>query len=70
MLLAAPIVGGAGAGYIHSNMSSPSKLDSRTAQQAMELAELQEMETEMNRQKDVDKYKSKRGVTGERTLRI
>jgi len=69
-LMAAPVIAGAGAGYLHSKMTSPSKLDARSAQQAIELGELQEMEAELLRKQEIDKGNAKRGVQGERSLRI
>jgi hypothetical protein len=70
VLLGAPPVIGAGLGYIHSKATSPSKMDAESMQQAIELAELQEMEAAIRRENAVQRLTEDRGVTGERSLRI
>jgi hypothetical protein len=70
VLLAAPVVAGAGAGMLASKATSPSKLDTDAMQREIELAELQEMQTELQRQKELAQTQQPRGVKNERTLRI
>ena len=56
--IAAPIVLGAGAGLLHSKMTSPSKLDQESVQKALEAAELDEFMAELKRrrkQEEIDK---------------
>jgi hypothetical protein len=70
VVLAAPLIAGAGVGYGVSRMTSPNKMDAEAMQSALELAELQEMETGIRRRSELDKLQKKRGVTGERSLRV
>lgn len=48
-VLAAPLLLGAGAGLVHSNITSPSKLDEEAVQKALEAAELEEFEASLKR---------------------
>ena len=73
MLVLPAIVGGFG-GHIHSRITSPSKVDFKTIQKAIELADLRKLESDISRRKQQsvldEEGKDKPGGRGERALRI
>lgn len=73
MLVLPAIVGGFG-GHIHSRITSPSKVDFKTIQKAIELADLRQLESDISRRKQQsvleEEGKAKPGGSGERALRI
>ena len=70
LIVAAPLVMGAGAGYAHSTLTSPTDIDLDTAQAALTSAELDEMLTNMRRRKEKALMDEKRTQKRERTLHI
>ena len=74
-LLLVPVLMGAGAGALHSKVTSPSKLDEASVQKALEVAELEEFMAELSRRKaqaskEEEEDKEKLGAPGERSLHI
>jgi hypothetical protein len=71
-MVALPFVFGAAGGYAHSKLTSPTPQDLETAQKAMTSAELDEMLTNLRRQKaqSLKKEEQAKGITNERSLHI
>jgi len=65
-----PIAVGGGAGLIHSKMTSPSKMDTASAQQQLELSELEEFATELKRRREAAVRQGKKEKSDARTLRL
>ena len=69
-LFMVPVGLGAGAGLLHSKMTSPAKMDISTAQNALELAELEEFATELTRRREAAERQGKKENSNARTLRL
>ena len=70
-VLLIPALMGAGAGSLHSKMTSPSNVDQETVQKSLEAAELEEFQAELQRRRDDAARKSgDPGNSGARTLHI
>jgi hypothetical protein len=65
--LAAPILVGGGAGYLHSKATEPSEKDIQNAQKKLVAQELQEQLAELDRKKKLSTVKEPKG---ERSLHI
>jgi hypothetical protein len=65
-----PAVVGAGAGLLHSKLTSPSKMDTAGAQKALELSELEEFATELKRRREAGTRQGKKEKSDARTLRL
>lgn len=70
LVVAIPMVIGAAGGYMHSTLTSPTEMDLSTAQRALTAAELDEMLTNLRRQKEKARRTTKTRGTGERSLHI
>jgi hypothetical protein len=71
-LLALPAVVGGFGGAIHSKITSPSKLDFKTVQKAIELADIRKLEADLARNKTQAELEeeAKQGGSDARSLRI
>ena len=70
-VLMIPALMGAGAGAMHSKMTSPSALDKETVQKSLQAAELEEFQADLTRRKTQSERSAKRsGNVNERTLHI
>lgn len=72
ILLLPPVVGGL-AGHIHSRVTSPSKIDFKTIQKAIELSDLEKLETDLTRRREqalIEEGSAGKGGGNERALRI
>jgi hypothetical protein len=68
--VAMPFVFGLAGGYGHSALTRPTPEDIETTQKAMTSAELDEMLTNLRRQKAQSIKKANKGIANERTLHI
>jgi len=71
-MLVLPAIAGGFGGHIHSRITSPSKLDFKTVQKAIELSDLRKLETDVARRKvqaEIDE-ETKKGGSNARALRI
>ena len=70
-VLLIPALMGAGAGTLHSKLTSPSKLDQETVQKALEAAELEEYQAELRRRRvDAERKEGDPGNRESRTLHL
>lgn len=70
ILLALPVIAGAGTGMIHSKVTSPSPLDAQSAQKELELAELEEFVTDLQRRREASMSQGDQEEPRARALRI
>ena len=69
-LVLLPVAAGAGAGLMHSKMTSPASLDIQGVQKSLELSELEEFATELTRRREAATRRGKKEKSDARTLRL
>jgi hypothetical protein len=69
-LILVPVAAGAGAGLVHSKMTSPAPMDIGAAQKSLEISELEEFATELKRRREAATRQGKKEKSDARTLRL